>query len=77
MEIMIITQKGIMIRQGVDEIRAIGRNSQGVRLIRLDEGDRVAAITTMIADEKDDEAGSASEGAEGKQEPESPPETTE
>jgi len=54
-EIMIITQKGIMIRQSVEDIRVIGRNAQGVRLIRIDEGDRVAAITTVIPEEKDEE----------------------
>lgn len=46
-EIMIITQNGIMIRQKVSEVRPIGRNTQGVRLIRLDEGDRVAALTKV------------------------------
>jgi DNA gyrase subunit A len=55
-EIMIITQAGIMIRQRVSEIRVIGRNTQGVRLIRLDEGDQVAAVT-MIAPEEESEAG--------------------
>lgn len=54
-EIMIITQNGIMIRQGVSEIRAIGRATQGVRLIRLEEGDRVAAITRIVEEDKDEE----------------------
>ncbi len=53
-EIMIITQKGIMIRQPVVDIRVIGRNSQGVRLIRIDKGDRVAALTTVIPEEKEE-----------------------
>jgi DNA gyrase subunit A len=53
-EVMIVTQKGVMIRQSVEEIRETGRNAQGVRLIRLDEGDRVAAITKMIAEEKEE-----------------------
>jgi DNA gyrase subunit A len=52
-EIMIITQNGIMIRQGVREIRVIGRATQGVRLIRLEEGDKVAAITKIA--ERDEE----------------------
>jgi DNA gyrase subunit A len=54
-EIMIITQKGIMIRQPVGEIRTIGRNTQGVRLIRLDEGDQVSAITKIAIEEDGEE----------------------
>ena len=49
-EIMIITKKGIMIRQAVRDTRVIGRNTQGVRLIRLDKGDEVAAITKITED---------------------------
>ncbi|MCA9442163.1 MAG: DNA gyrase subunit A, partial [Candidatus Omnitrophica bacterium] len=63
-EIMIITQKGIMIRQSVEDIRVIGRNAQGVRLIRIGEGDCVAAITKVIAEEKeegDEESGEATD----------------
>ncbi len=46
-ELMIITQKGIAIRQPVAEIRAISRNTQGVRLIKLEEGDRVVAVAKV------------------------------
>ena len=35
-DIMIITDKGVMIRQPVEQIRTIGRNTQGVRLLKLD-----------------------------------------
>jgi DNA gyrase subunit A len=55
-EIMIVTQNGIMIRQPVASIRVIGRSTQGVRLIRLDEGDQVAAITKIVPDEENGEA---------------------
>ena len=53
--LMIITQKGVMIRMPVDGIRVIGRNTQGVRLINLDEGDKVVSATTV--DPEDDTAG--------------------
>ncbi|MCG3199612.1 MAG: DNA gyrase subunit A [bacterium] len=53
-EIMIITQAGVMIRQSVADIRVTGRNAQGVRLIRLDEGDRVAAVTNMVVEESEE-----------------------
>jgi DNA gyrase subunit A len=39
-DLMIITERGVMIRQPVDQIRLIGRATQGVKLIRLDEGDK-------------------------------------
>ncbi|MCL4735148.1 MAG: DNA gyrase subunit A [Candidatus Omnitrophica bacterium] len=54
-EIMIITQNGIMIRQKVSEVRSIGRSTQGVRLIRLDDGDRVAAVTKIAEAANGDE----------------------
>jgi DNA gyrase subunit A len=52
-EIMIMTQNGITIRLRVESISVIGRNTQGVRLVRLDEGDKVAAIASVVKDEDD------------------------
>ncbi len=46
-DLVVITQKGILIRQPLAAIRTIGRNTQGVRLIRLDDGDSIADITTV------------------------------
>ena len=40
-EVMLITEKGILMRTRVNEIRETGRNAAGVRLIRIDEGDRL------------------------------------
>ena len=45
-DLMIITDSGIMIRQPVENIRTIGRNTQGVRLIRLDDGATISSVTT-------------------------------
>lgn len=53
-DLVVITQKGILIRQPLDQIRVIGRNTQGVRLIRLDDGDTIADITTVAHDEAED-----------------------
>ena len=50
---LILTEKGILIRMNVSEIRRIGRATQGVRLIRLDEGDRVVSVAVTGADEDD------------------------
>src|SRR5262249_13126077 len=49
-EVMITTTHGMMVRIRVAEISVIGRNTQGVRLIRLDEGDTVASLAKIAAD---------------------------
>jgi len=54
-DLMIITNKGVLIRQNVAEIRAIGRNTQGVRLIRLDEGAKISAVTRVRDEEEEEE----------------------
>ena len=55
-ELMIISKNGIIIRQRVNDIRETGRVAQGVKLINLDEGDKVAAVAKIIQDPEDDEA---------------------
>ncbi len=54
-ELMMITAKGIMLRTDLSNVREIGRATQGVRLIRVDEGDKVVAVA-RIAPENGDEA---------------------
>jgi len=49
-ELMLITEKGILIRTTVREIRETGRNAQGVKLIRLDEGDKLVAMAKIETD---------------------------
>ncbi len=46
-DLMIITTMGIAIRVSVSSLRVMGRNTQGVRLINLREGDRIAAATQV------------------------------
>jgi DNA gyrase subunit A len=55
-ELMLITANGIVIRTGLDEIRSIGRNTQGVRLIKLKDGDKLVAAE-KIASEGDGNSG--------------------
>ncbi len=50
-ELVIITTGGMVIRQSVSDIRVMGRNTQGVRLIRLNEGDDIADIARVIPEE--------------------------
>lgn len=47
-DIMLITQKGVVNRQPVKAIGTMGRNTQGVRLIRLQEGDKLVSIARLI-----------------------------
>jgi DNA gyrase subunit A len=52
-ELMLITSGGTLVRTPVADISTMGRNTQGVRLIRLDEGDRLVGISRVeaLADE--------------------------
>ncbi|WP_369601567.1 DNA gyrase subunit A [Hahella sp. SMD15-11] len=52
-EIMLISDRGTLVRTRVDEVSVVGRNTQGVRLIRLGEDEKLVAVET-IADSDDD-----------------------
>jgi DNA gyrase subunit A len=55
-EIMLITVKGQMVRTRVSDIREAGRNTQGVKLIELESGDKLQAIAPVIGEDKEDSA---------------------
>jgi len=52
-EIMLITQKGMIVRTGVSGIRMIGRATQGVRVISLKSGDSLVAVARVVAEDDD------------------------
>ena len=54
-EIMLISSSGTLVRTGVDEISVMGRNTQGVRLIRLESGQRLVGLARIESIEADDE----------------------
>lgn len=56
-DLVVMTTGGILIRQPVKDVRIIGRNTQGVRLIRLEEGDQIADITTVPHEEDVEDGG--------------------
>ncbi len=57
-EIMLITTGGVLIRTRVAEVREQGRSTQGVRLINLDDGERLAGLEKIVEPEEEDlEAG--------------------
>ena len=51
-DLMIITTRGILIRQKVKDLRVMGRNAQGVRLIRLGDHDKICAVARIAEEEK-------------------------
>src|SRR5215208_5617662 len=58
-ELMLMTKQGILIRMPVKGIRVAGRNTQGVKLVNLDEKDLVMAVARVVPE--DDEEGEGSE----------------
>lgn len=62
-DLMIINKSGILIRMAIDDIRTMGRATQGVRLIKLDNDDEIASIAKI--EEVEDLLEEGLEGAEG------------
>ena len=54
-QLMLITNTGKIIRLRINDIRVIGRNTQGVRLIDLDDGERVVSLARLAEKEEEDE----------------------
>jgi DNA gyrase subunit A len=62
-EVMIVTQFGKIIRSKLDGVSLVGRATQGVRLIQLDEGDSVVSVANLTeSEEQVDKAGAAGSG---------------
>ena len=62
-ELMLITRRGVVNRQKAEEIRVIGRATQGVRLVALDEDDAIMDVARIVPEEDGDE-GEPDEGSE-------------
>jgi DNA gyrase subunit A len=56
-QVMLITEKGMIIRLNTADISTIGRNTQGVRLIQLEEGDHLVSVARLAEREEGDEGG--------------------
>ena len=50
-DLIIITESGVLMRQPVADIRTIGRVTQGVKLVKLDEGTSISSITRVISED--------------------------
>ncbi|OCA72045.1 DNA gyrase subunit A [Chryseobacterium artocarpi] len=68
--LMIINKSGVAIRMGMDEMRVMGRNTQGVKLINLKKNDEIAAIAKVEMDKDVEEDSEEMEGLEGAEETE-------
>jgi len=68
-DLVIITNKGVLMRQPVSAIRSIGRVTQGVKLVKLDVGAKISSISRVIHEEEEEE-----EAAEADQTPQDKPE---
>ncbi|MBU3672847.1 MAG: DNA gyrase subunit A [Sinobacteraceae bacterium] len=66
-EIMLISSSGTLVRTPVAQVSIVGRNTQGVRLIRLDEGERLAGVEGigLLAGEADEAIDETGEGSAG------------
>jgi DNA gyrase subunit A len=53
-DIMLITTGGMVNRTHVREIRVVGRNTQGVRIMNLNEGDKIASIAQVVREEEEE-----------------------
>jgi len=58
-DMMIITKAGTAIRMHIEEVRLSGRNTQGVRLINLREGDEITSVTQIAREEEETEVNEA------------------
>ncbi|WP_347218865.1 DNA gyrase subunit A [Chryseobacterium sp.] len=62
--LMIINKSGVAIRMGMDEMRVMGRNTQGVKLINLKKNDEIAAIAKVEMDKDVEEDSEEMDGVE-------------
>ena len=74
-EIMLITQHGMMLRTDLEAVREIGRATQGVRLIRLKEGDKLVACAKIAREETDEASRNGAEAPDSEAPQPSPPPT--
>jgi len=62
-ELLVITQQGMILRMLTDDVRSIGRATQGVTIIDLEENDKVVSIARLVEKEEDEAVSAAPEPA--------------
>ena len=68
-EVLVVTEGGMLIRMNAAEIRRIGRATQGVRIIRLKDGDRVVSVARAEAAEDEEIDNTEDESVERQEDP--------
>ena len=80
-DLIVITDKGVLMRQPVSQIRTIGRVTQGVKLVKLDYGTKISSISRVINDDntppKDTEQSDTTEAIKEEENPSQPEEPEE
>ena len=80
-DLIVITDKGVLMRQPVSHIRTIGRVTQGVKLVKLDDGTKISSISRVINDDnappKDTEQSDTAEAIKEEENPSQPEESEE
>ena len=80
-DLIVITDKGVLMRQPVSQIRTIGRVTQGVKLVKLDDGTKISSISRVINDDntppKDTEQSDTTEAIKEEENPNQPEEPEE
>jgi DNA gyrase subunit A len=61
-DLMIITEKGITIRMAINSVRMMGRAAQGVKLINLRDGDKIASVARVSKNEEEENTDIENEG---------------
>jgi len=75
-DLIVITDKGVLMRQPVSHIRTIGRVTQGVKLVKLDDGTKISSISRVINDENPETEPTEIEKTEDLVSPEEEPKPT-
>ncbi|MFA4981969.1 MAG: DNA gyrase subunit A [Candidatus Omnitrophota bacterium] len=55
-EIMLITEKGMIVRSPIKDIRSTGRSTQGVRLMKIEAGDKLSSVAKIVPEDEDEVA---------------------
>ena len=55
-DLMLMTEKGMAVRVHTKDLSVIGRNTQGYRLVRMEEGDKLAILAPVVADDEDSQS---------------------
>jgi DNA gyrase subunit A len=68
-ELLLVTEQGQIIRTRAGDLRRIGRNTQGVRLMDLADGDRLVSVATLTEPEEDQASGPGPQAPETPEQP--------